>query len=56
MFGQQHIQAVQNGLCMLASIKKWVNTQYAMKADSGGTSKTYDGLCYFTSYLTSIKC
>ena len=24
--GQQHIQAAQTGLCMLASFKKWVNT------------------------------
>ena len=52
MVGQQHIQAAQTGLCMLASIKKWVNTHYGMLADSGGTSKIYGSLCYFTS----IKC
>ena len=41
MVGQQHIQAAQTRLCMLASIKKWVNARYGMLADSGGTSKTY---------------
>ena len=34
MVDQQHIQAAQTGLCMLASIKKWIK----MLADSG-TSK-----------------
>ena len=28
MAGQQPVQAAQAGLCMLASIKKWVNTHY----------------------------
>ena len=45
MVGQQHIQAAQAGLCMLASIKKWVNTHYGMLAESGGTSQTYGSLC-----------
>ena len=49
MVGQQHIQAAQTGLCMLASIKKWINTHYGMFADFGGTSRTYGSLCYFTS-------
>ena len=41
MVGQQHIQATQTGLlCMLASIKKWVNTHYGMLAGSGETSQT----------------
>ena len=44
MVGQQHIQAAQTGLCVLASIKKWDNTRYGMLADSGGTSKN---LWYF---------
>ena len=52
MVGQQHIQAAQTGLCMLASIAKWVNTHYDMFADSGGTSKIYGCLSFFTS----IKC
>ena len=52
MVGQQHIQEAKTGLCMLASIKKWVSTQYGMLADSGGTSQTCGSLCYFTS----IKC
>ena len=52
MVGQQHIQAAQTGLRMLASIKKLINTHYGMLADSGGTSKTYGSLCY----LTNIKC
>ena len=39
MAGQQHIQAAQTGLCMFASIKKWVNTHYGMIVDFGGTSK-----------------
>ena len=34
-----HIQAAQTELCMLASIKKWVNTHHGMLAHSGGTSK-----------------
>ena len=45
MVGQQHIQAAQTGLCMLASIKKWVNKHYGMLADSGGTSQTDGSLC-----------
>ena len=49
MADQQHIQAAQTGLCMLASIKKWVNTHYGILADSGGTSKIYESLCCFTS-------
>ena len=56
MVGQQHIQAAQTGLCRLESIKKWVNAHYGMLEDSGGTSKTYGSLCYFTSHFTSIKC
>ena len=40
MIGQQHIEATQTGLFMLASIKKWVNTYYGMLSDFGGTSKT----------------
>ena len=56
MVGQQHIQAVQTGLCMLASIKKWVNAHYSMLANSGGTSKIYGSLCYVAKYFTSIKC
>ena len=52
MVGQQHIQEAQTGLCMVAIIKKWVNTHYGMLADSGRTSQTYSSLCYFTS----IKC
>ena len=39
MIGQQHIQAAQTELYMLATIKKWVNVHYGMLADSGGTSK-----------------
>ena len=57
MVDQQHIQAAQTGLCMLASIKKWwVNTHYGMIVDSSGTSQTYGSLCDFTNYFTSIKC
>ena len=56
MVGQQHILAAQTELYMLASIKKWVNTQYGMLTDSGGTSHTYGSLCYFTVYFTIIKC
>ena len=56
MVGQQHIHAAQTGLCMLESIKKWVNAHYGMLADSGGTSKIYGSLFYFTRCLTSIKC
>ena len=41
MVGQQHIHAAQTGLCMLESIKKWVNTHYGMIEDFGGTSKIY---------------
>ena len=52
MAGQQPIQEAQTGLCMLPSINKWVNTHGGMLADSGGTSKIYGSLCYFTS----IKC
>ena len=55
MIGQQHIQAAKTGLCMLASIKKWANTHYDILANSGGTSKIYDNLCYFTSYFNSIN-
>ena len=36
MVDQQHIQAAQSGLCMLASIKKWINANYGMLAVSGG--------------------
>ena len=32
MVCQQHIQAAQTGLCMLASIKKWVNIHYGKLA------------------------
>ena len=39
MVGQQHIQTAQTGLCMPASIKKWVNTHNDMLVDSGGTGK-----------------
>ena len=39
MVGPQHIQVAQTGLCMLASIKKWVITHYGMLVDSVGTSK-----------------
>ena len=56
MVGQQDIQAAQTRLCMLASIKKWVNAHYGMLADFGVTSQTYDNLCYFTSSFISIKC
>ena len=56
MVGQQHIQAEQSVLHMLANIKMRVNTNYGMLMDSGGTNKTYGSLCYFTSYFTSIKC
>ena len=52
MVGQQHIQAAQTVICMLASIKKGVNTHYGMLADFGGTSQTYGSLYCFTS----IKC
>ena len=55
MVRRQHIEAAQTGLCMLASIEKWV-THYDMFADFGGTSQTYGNLCYFTSYFTNIKC
>ena len=41
MVGQQHIQAAQTGLYMLASIKKWVNTHYRMLVGSDETSETY---------------
>ena len=41
MIGQQHIQIAQTALCMLATIKKWVNTHYRLLADSNGTSQTY---------------
>ena len=53
MVGQQPIQAAQTGLCMMASIKTWVNIHYGMFSDSGGTSKIYDSLCYFTSVNAS---
>ena len=56
MVGQQHIQAAQTGLCMLANIKEWVNPHYGMLAASEGTSQNYGSLCYFTSYFNSIKC
>ena len=39
MVGQQHIQAAQTGLCMLVSIKKWINTHYGMLADLVEQSK-----------------
>ena len=56
MAGQEHIQAAQTGLCMLASIKMWVSTHYGMLAVSVGTRQTYGSLCFFTSYFINIKC
>ena len=55
MVDQQPIQAAQTELCVLASIKKWVNTYYGVLADFSRTSQTYGSLFYFTRYFTSIS-